>query len=347
MNTTQRIVATFLLACTTLLSGCLSTDQSTDQPTQQASQQPNSQPLVISTIKPIHALAVAVAGEHIETKQLLPDGTSPHRYALKPSDIQALQQAAVIIRIDSTFETFLNKAFENIDQQSTDQNTGKTHVLNIADLKGIQHLSVRGHHDHGHNHGSHEHHGHDDYEADNNEDKHDRNNDDMHVWLNPDNMITIAEHIADTLSQIDPDNGADYQQNAATLRAKLQETDTKLQAQLASVRQQPFMVFHDAWQHFEKHYDLNFAGAITLDASRQPGARHVQHMKEQLEQQQAVCLFREPQFSPALLNMLARETQVRTAVIDPLGTAIPINDDFAVKLLQETADRFVECLSED
>lgn len=340
MDITQRIVATFLLTCVTLLSGCQTPDETTTSHNAAA----NTQALVISTIKPVHALATAIAGQHLQTKQLIPAGASPHHYALKPSDQKALQQAAVVIRIDSSLETFLNKTFSNL----TD-----TRILSLAEAPAIRHLKVRGTHTHDDAHAEHTEHKDEHGKHGKNEqpEAFDHYRYDMHLWLNPLNMIAMIDSIEKTFSDIDPAHADTYQQNAAALRASIQATDKQLQLDLAAVRQQPFMVFHDAWQHFEAHYGLNFAGAVALDASRQPGARHVSQIKKQLQTQQAACLFREPQFSPALLDMIVRDTNIRTAIIDPMGTNIPIshnanNENYAVKLLQETADRFIACLSD-
>ncbi len=101
-----RILTIFLLLCVPVLQSC-----------QQA---PPTKPLIVSTIKPIHALVYAIAGGNgspLEIRQLLPDGASPHHYALKPSDMRTLESAKVVFRIGSGLETFLDKPLASLSSQ--------------------------------------------------------------------------------------------------------------------------------------------------------------------------------------------------------------------------------------
>jgi zinc transport system substrate-binding protein len=102
--------------------------------------------------------------------------------------------------------------------------------------------------------------------------------------------------------------------------------------------------FHDAWQHFDTHYGLNFAGAVTLDVSRLPGAKHVQDIRHIIEDKQAVCLFKEPQFSPTLVKTLVEGSNIRIGELDPLGMSLPLDDNTYIALLQQAAASFQECL---
>ena len=104
------------------------------------------------------------------------------------------------------------------------------------------------------------------------------------------------------------------------------------------------MSFHDAWQHFDTHYGLNFAGAVTLDVSRLPGAKHVQDIRKIVEEKQAVCLFQEPQFSPTLVKTLVEGSDIRIGELDPLGMGLPLDDNTYITLLRQAAERFQQCL---
>ena len=44
--------------------------------------QASEKPLILSTIKPIHALVSAITGDIAECKQIVPDYASPHHYSL-------------------------------------------------------------------------------------------------------------------------------------------------------------------------------------------------------------------------------------------------------------------------
>jgi zinc transport system substrate-binding protein len=306
-----RILTVFLLLCVPVLQSC---QQETD-----------SKPLVISTIKPVQALLYAVAGGDqgaIRLHQLLPDGASPHHYALKPSDQRLLEQASAVLYIGEGLESFLSKSLKNLPLN--------TQRVALAQTQSIQHLYARHHVKTTH---TTEHAGHE-------EEK------DWHIWLNPVNAIVMTQQIAQVLSEIDPANRSLYHGNAAQLIQQISATDSRIKMQLAAVKTRPYLAFHDAWQHFDIHYELNFAGAVTLDIARLPGARHVQDIRRIITEKRAKCLFQEPQFPHALVKTLTEDTNLRIGELDPLGMKIPLNADTYPALLQSAADSFTQCLSQ-
>lgn len=304
-----RILTVFLLFCW-VFTGC----QRVDEP---------SKPLVLSTIKPVHALVYAIAGGEqspLRLQQLLPDGASPHHYALRPSDMQALTQARVVVRIGSSLETFLDKPLASLPAH--------TLVLDLASFDGIHQLPNRT--PHGHEAGA----GETLAQAY-----------DPHIWLSPANAMVMSRQIAQTLGQVDPVNQALYQRNAEQLITRIQAAEQRIRAQLTPLKHRPYVSFHDAWQHFDTYFGLPFAGAVTLDVARQLGARQVQSIRDIVANKQAVCLFQEPQFSPALVKTLVADTNIRLGELDPLGMTLPLNENTYIALLEQAANAFVSCLS--
>jgi zinc transport system substrate-binding protein len=307
----NRILTIFLLLCTPVLHAC--------KPAA------DSKPLIVSTIKPVQALVYAIAGEqraHWDIRQLLPDGASPHYYALKPSEMRTLETARLVFRIDSGLETFLNKPLAGLP--------ASTQVIALASVPGIQHLPLRAEHRPTQ------------AAAANRLDAH--TTDDLHIWLNPQNAIAMSRAIAQTLGQADPAHQADYIANADKLAQRINQADQNIRQQLEPVHNKPYLAFHDAWQHFDRHYGLNFAGAVTLDISRQPGARHVQEVRQIIEKKQAVCLFQEPQFPPALVKTLVEGTDIRISELDPLGMKLPLDENTYITLLENASRQFLNCL---
>jgi zinc transport system substrate-binding protein len=305
-----RILTIFLLLCVSVLSACR--------------QAPPEKPVVISSIKPVQALVVAVAGKHADAltlRQLLPDGASPHHYALKPSDLRTLESASAIFYIGNGLETFLSKPLANL--------SGNTQVVALVNAPNIQHLHAR------------ESHAHDSAEVKHAEAE---NTEDLHLWLNPANAIAMSHSIAETLSRIDPAHATDYATNAQNVAQRIQSTDDHIRQQLQNLQHQPYLSFHDAWQHFDTHFGLNFAGAVTLDVSRLPGARHVHEIRQIIEQNQAVCLLQEPQFPPALVKTLVEGSDIRIGEIDPLGMKLPMDENTYTTILRNAADSFQRCL---
>lgn len=307
----SRILTIFLLLCLPVLQSC--------------QQQPAAKPLVISTIKPIQALVYAIAGGDggpLEIHQLLPDGASPHHFALRPSDMRSLGNARVIFRIGSGLETFLDKPLANLP--------ATTQVIDLSQANGVNHLYSRSTHT--------------DRADPTDTEQHTGHNEDLHIWLNPQNAIAMSREIDSALSAIDPAHAAQNHTNTQQLIQQIAATDARIRQQLAPFSHRPYLSFHDAWQHFDSHYGLSFAGAVTLDASRLPGARHVLDIRKIIEKKQATCLFQEPQFSPALVKTLVEGTGIKLGELDPLGMQLPLNGGTYITLLQTAADAFQKCL---
>ena len=66
-------------------------------------------PLVVASIKPVHALLAAVMTGVGAPILLVEGAASPHAYSLKPSQARVLQQADVIVWVGAEVETFLQR----------------------------------------------------------------------------------------------------------------------------------------------------------------------------------------------------------------------------------------------
>jgi len=62
------------------------------------------------------------------------------------------------------------------------------------------------------------------------------------------------------LGRADPENKGRYASNADKLAARIDALDRELRDVLAPVRDVPFVVFHDAYQYFERSYALRAVG---------------------------------------------------------------------------------------
>ena len=85
---------------------------------------------IISSIKPIQTIVLAIAGELAQNDQLIPDNASPHNYSFKPSDIREMNKADIIFRIDEPMETQLNGVMNQL-------NVDKPSIVSLAKADGL------------------------------------------------------------------------------------------------------------------------------------------------------------------------------------------------------------------
>lgn len=289
-------------------------------------------PKVVVSILPLHGLAAAVMEGVARPHLLVPPGSSPHTFQLKPSEARKLQDADIVVRVGEALETFLEKPLGTLPKRAT--------VVEVAKLPGVQTLAPReggvwAEHEHDHGHG-HKHGGHADRDAEI----------DGHLWLDPMNGQAIVRALGDILAQRDPGNAERYRANAAAEAARIGELHAELERRLQPVASRPFVVFHDAYQYFELRYGLAAAGSITVSPERQPSAKRLAALRKTIRERGAVCVFAEPQFKAPIVASVAEGTGARTGVLDPIG-APPIQPgpEAYRTLLDRLARDLVGCLA--
>lgn len=308
-----------------------------------------AEPKVVASIQPIHSLVAGVMSGVAEPALLVKGGGSPHSYALRPSEAQALNDAQVIFWVGEGLETFLEKPLETLGEGAR--------IVELIDAPGVKRIEYGDHdhdHDHGHEHGEHDHddHDHDDHEAhEDHASGHDHDHDhdhgafDPHIWLDTENALVMVDAIHNALAEADPANAESYGMNAERLSARLRALDHNLHEMLEPVEGKPFVVFHDAYQYFEDRYHLNKVSAITINPERKPGASHLKEVQDKIAESGAACVFAEPQFQPKVVDTVIQGMDVKKGVLDPLGAALEPGEDAYFKLMEGLANSLTDCLN--
>ena len=276
-------------------------------------------PQVLVSIQPLHSLASNVM-QGVAAPQLLVKGSqSPHTFSLRPSDMRKVSNADLIIWIGESLETPMTKVLKSVK--------ASTHIIELGKAKDLELLDSSEEEDDHHGH----HHHHHDF--------------DPHLWLSPENAGKIVKLLVSELSRMDPENSNRYFANGIKTQIKIKRMDRKLRRTLRPVRHQPYLVFHDAYQYFERHYRLNRVGSVTVSPEVSPGAKHVRKLVKKIKSKQVKCIFSEPQFEPKLVKMLAKEGEVKDGVLDPLGATLPAGKDHYFQLIENLATSLSQCLA--
>ena len=309
---------------------------------------------VVASIKPIHSLASYLM-DGIGKPGLIVDGyASPHGFALKPSHAKMLQEADIIFWVGEDLENFLEKPLKSVAK--------KAEKIELLEIKGLNKLKFRernifdGHDDHGHkeddhdDHGKkeddHDDHGHDDEHKEDGHDEHGHEGhahgeSDPHIWLDPMNAKVILKEMAEHLIENDQENASVYKSN---LKKALKDID-KLTKDVKSELNKDFksIVFHDAYQYFEKRFDVNVLGAFTVNTDVFPGAEQLSEIREIIEHDKVTCVFSEPQFNPDIINAVAKDMNINTGVLDPLGATLNPGKDLYFDLIRNMSKSFKGC----
>ena len=313
---------------------------------------------VVASIKPIHSLASYLM-DGVGKPDLIVDGyNSPHGFALKPSHAKMLQNADLIFWVGEDLETFLEKPLKSIAK--------KAEKIELMEIKGLTKLDFRernifeshdDHKEHGHKedkHNNHKEHGHkedkhDDHkEHGHKEAKHDDHHGhghgehDPHIWLDPMNAKVILSEMAEHLIENDQKNASKYKSNLKKAHKDLDKLTKKIKSELN--KDFKSIVFHDAYQYFEKRFGVNILGAFTVNTDVLPGAEQLSEIREIIEHEKVSCVFSEPQFNPDIINAVAKDTNIKTGVIDPLGATLNPGKNLYFDLIKNMSSSFKVCL---
>ncbi|RPH22870.1 zinc ABC transporter substrate-binding protein ZnuA [Buttiauxella warmboldiae] len=291
-----------------------------------------AQAAVVASIKPLGFIAAAIADGVTTTEILLPDGASAHDYALRPSDVKRLQSADLVVWVGPEMEAFMQKSVGQLAEPKKVQ---------LAALPGVKPLLMKGADDDAHDHEGHDH------SAENGDDGHHHGEYNMHIWLSPKIARLSAVAIHDKLVELMPQNSAKLNANLRTFELGLANIDKQVGSELAPLKGKGYFVFHDAYGYFEKQYGLKSLGHFTVNPEIQPGAQRLHDIRTQLVEQKAVCVFAEPQFRPAVINAVARGTNVRSGTLDPLGIEVKLAKDSYMQFLSGLANQYASCLKGD
>lgn len=314
-------------------------------------------PRVVASIKPLHSLSAAVMDGVGEPELLLSAGDSPHTYTMRPSEARAVRGADLVLYVSPHMEAFLEPALELREAREGNLAAAQMEGITLFDgrdsddwqhsLEG--HAGSNGHPTHAGDEPGEGREGHRADKASTSQDSHGEPHShahqrDYHLWLDPRNARVIVAVLADKLSEMDPANAQHYRRNADQLDKRLQRLDERIAQELAAVKERPYIVFHDAYQYFERRYGLQSAGAVKLTAQQRPGAGHLRDIRERIKELKVECVFIEPQFEPAAARALTRGLEVSIGELDPIGSGIETGPDAYFQLLERLAAGFKQCL---
>lgn len=280
-------------------------------------------PQVAVDIPPVHALVAQVMDGVGVPDLIVPPGTSPHGYSLRPSEAAVLQRADLVVWVGPGLTPWLGAALPRIAARA-EIVTLETHpdTLKLPLRRQAAFAAAVDAHDHDH--------------ADN-------PTMDPHMWLDPANARAWLAVIAAALAGIDPDNAARYAANGDAAAARIDALEGALSARLAAAPPAPFVVFHDGYQYFETAFGVRAAGAIILADGSDPSPARIAEIRALVRDLGVRCAFSEPQLNTALIATVFEGTDAAIAVVDPLGAQHTPGPGLYDAVLRDLVEAVMSC----
>jgi len=278
-----------------------------------------STPNVVVSIKPIHSIVSALMEGVSRPQLLLESSDSAHTFHLKPSQLNLLSNADLVITIGDSFETGLKKTLRNIKVGS--------HII-VSEIDGLHLFYFRNP---------------DTNEMDKNEENEHTDND-LHLWLDIDNMKKTAQYINEQLIKIDPNNSNTYETNLVKIHSRLNKLKSELQQQIAPFRSERFAIFSDTLQYFEKSFQLQKPVIITPYHGARLSIHRTLEARKKMKDLKIKCLLYGPESTSKKVNVLSEGLPIKALRIDILGAKLNAGSDQYFNLMKGLSSQMVECL---
>ena len=306
-----------------VLSACSSATEEAS-PSQSASATGATGEVVIvhAAFYPLEFLAKTIGGDQIQVVSLTVPGAEPHDMELTPVQVAELEKTSLALFIDG-FMPAVDEAIEaSVPDRALDLGTTVT-LLESDD------------HDHANETPAPE-------ASGATEDDHGHGAYDPHIWLDPANMVLMANAVSDRLIAIDPARSDFYAANTAALVAELEALDQEFTTGLANCEQKEIVTSHDAFGYLANAYGFEQHGIAGLSPESEPSPARLAEISEMVKAEGITTIYYETLVSPAIAETVANETGATTAVLDPIEGLVEGSTDTFITVMQANLQALIK-----
>jgi len=313
---------------------------------------------IVTTFLPMTHFTKAVVQNRAEVTQLLPTNTGPHDYQAKPTDVQTIANAHVLVKNGLELEVYLEDMIANANNPDLVVINTSEGIATIAygEEDGHDHHDHSDHdheekaesHDHGEKTESHNHEDHDHGEKTESHDheeqghSHDHGEFDPHIWLDPKRAMEQVENIRDQLIAVDPEGEPIYTENADAYLEELKALDEEISDQLSPYAGETFITFHDFANYFAESYNLEAQFLVDIPEEN-PSPEDVKRVIDTVQAEGIKTLLTEPQAGDNSFSALAQDLNVKVSVFDPVATgdAEAVQPEYYLEVMRQNVNNLV------
>lgn len=223
-----------------------------------------------------------IAGDDFEVIAIVPRGTDPHTYDPTPADAKSLADAKIIIVNGMLLEPWLDKIIKH---------SGHSARL----ITATRNISPR-------------------YQSEH------ENSLDPHAWMNPINIISYAQVIADELIGLYPAKAQIFKDNLARYIHELNSLDREISEliQMIPTENRILVTMHHSFGYFAERYQIKTEPLMGYSTEADLQIRDVLRISRLVKSNPNLALFSESTINPKLLEQIASDFNL--VIAPPLYT---------------------------
>jgi zinc transport system substrate-binding protein len=259
-----------------ILSSCTIKDNSSSFPT-------NGKLNVVASFNPISEFAKEIGGNRINVYTVVPNGTDPHDFEIRTSDMKAIAKADVFIINGLGMENWAESAISAANKSTLGI------VDATANIKPIINMDKSEIKDHGMY--------------------------DPHSWLSLNSAKLEAFNIKEALVKADPNGKTYYENNYLKFAGQLEELNTEYQKKFKNVRNKNFVTGHAAFAYLCRDFGLNQESVENIFAEGEPTPKKMEELIKFCKNNNVSTVFVEDMVSPKVSQTLANEVNAKVEKI--------------------------------
>ncbi|HOW45272.1 MAG TPA: zinc ABC transporter substrate-binding protein [Candidatus Aminicenantes bacterium] len=114
-----------------------------------------------------------------------------------------------------------------------------------------------------------------------------------HYYLNPDNMLPLAEAIAAKLERMDPAASQTFVENLAQFKLKWQAKLAEWEKRLAPLSGAWVIEYHKNYDYLLRRYGLQLLGTVELLPGIPPTSKHIQELENKIAGAKVRCILQD------------------------------------------------------
>lgn len=232
-----------------------------------------------------------IGGDRVKVTAVIPRGSNPHSYSLRPQDLMTLEKADIVFLTGLGFDDYLKRWA-----------SAPEHQKKIVDIsRGIK--PIQNEND---DHEGEEHENEHEYHA---EHEHHHQGTDPHAWQNPLNGAVYAENIRRELCNREPDSCEFFTGNAENYIKALKNLDSRYQELFARVpdKNRIMITTHDAFNYLADRYRIKILAPRGITDSHEPSAGDIAAIEKLMKENKVHAVFIENLAANAAVEDLSRK----------------------------------------
>ncbi|MBX3460913.1 MAG: zinc ABC transporter substrate-binding protein [Planctomycetes bacterium] len=265
---------------------------------------PGEQLRVIASTPALASLALAIAGADAQVELFGPQDGSTHDFEPSVSDRRRLESAHLLLINGMGLEHY------------EPERVARAARVKLVDCSAVipRDWLLKAEQDDGHGHD----HNHGEYNP--------------HVWLATEGAIYLARAITAALAAADSANAKAYNERFDALKKRLEALRAEYQPRIEKLARRNFASNHDAFPYFAREFGLKQVGVIQRTPGHNPTVEQRRAIEKMLAEGKAHAIFVEPGYDDTAGKVIAANSRLPLAVLDPFDRGKPSPDGLEMLL---------------